>query len=85
MLKYQRVVQTAGQGGVQHHCLRGVGVGKSCTSGEYELLLTNRLILQPLVEVEVYGVAQLTAASLKAAATRFSPIDSDLLLALKKL
>ena len=31
------------------------------------------------------GVAQLTAASLKAAATRFSPIDSDLLLALKKL
>ena len=47
--------------------------------GDFDLLVA-RVINKFLVEVEVYGVTSLTAASLKAAATRFVPIEGDLLL-----
>lgn len=51
--------------------------------GDFDLLV-QRVIAKYGVEVEVYGVAQLTAASLKAAATRFTPIEQNLLLAPKQ-
>jgi uncharacterized LabA/DUF88 family protein len=47
--------------------------------GDFDLLV-ERVISKFQVEVEVYGVASLTAASLKAAATRFAAIEADLLL-----
>lgn len=47
--------------------------------GDFDLLV-QRLCERHNVEVEVYGVAQLTADSLKRAATRFIPIDERLLL-----
>lgn len=48
--------------------------------GDFDLLV-HRLCEKHGIEVEVYGVAQLTADSLKRAATRFIPIDNALLLA----
>jgi len=47
--------------------------------GDFEELV-RRVIAKHAVEVEIYGVPALTAAALKAAATRFIPIDSKLLL-----
>jgi uncharacterized LabA/DUF88 family protein len=47
--------------------------------GDFDLLL-HRLHERHAIEVEVYGVAQLTATSLSRAATRFVPIDGGLLL-----
>jgi uncharacterized LabA/DUF88 family protein len=47
--------------------------------GDFDLLV-QRLCDRHGIEVEVYGVAQLTADSLKRAATRFNPIDERLLL-----
>lgn len=47
--------------------------------GDFDLLL-NKLYQEFGVQTEVYGVPQLTALSLINAATRFVPIDSDLLL-----
>lgn len=48
--------------------------------GDFDLLV-HRLCERHGIEVEVFGVAQLTAESLKRAATRFVPIDQKLLLA----
>jgi uncharacterized LabA/DUF88 family protein len=50
--------------------------------GDFDLLV-RRVVEQHGVEVEVYGVPQLTAAGLKAAATRFIPIEKSLLLPAK--
>ena len=47
--------------------------------GDFDLLV-ERLCERHGIEVEVYGVAQLTAEALKRAATRFIPIDERLLL-----
>jgi uncharacterized LabA/DUF88 family protein len=47
--------------------------------GDFDLL-ARRLCERHGIEVEVYGVAKLTADSLKRAATRFVPIDERLLL-----
>lgn len=47
--------------------------------GDFDLLL-NKLYQEFGVQTEVYGVPQLTALSLINAATRFIPIDSDLLM-----
>jgi uncharacterized LabA/DUF88 family protein len=47
--------------------------------GDFDLLV-QRLCERHGIEVEVYGVAQLTAEALKRAATRFMPIDERLLL-----
>lgn len=47
--------------------------------GDFDLLV-QRLCERHKVEVEVYGVPQLTAEALKRAATRFCPIDERLLL-----
>jgi uncharacterized LabA/DUF88 family protein len=47
--------------------------------GDFDCLV-ERLRDRHEIDVEVYGVAQLTAESLKRAATRFVPIDSKLLL-----
>jgi uncharacterized LabA/DUF88 family protein len=47
--------------------------------GDFDLLL-HRLRERHAIEVEVYGVAQLTATALRRAATRFVPIDGGLLL-----
>lgn len=50
--------------------------------GDFDLLV-ERLCQRHNIEVEVYGVPQLTAASLQRAATRFMPIDAQLLLPAK--
>lgn len=47
--------------------------------GDFDLLV-QRLRQRHSIEVEVYGVPQLTAGALMRAATRFVPIDSTLLL-----
>ena len=47
--------------------------------GDFDLLLKT-LYQEFGVQTEVYGVPQLTALSLINAATRFIPIDSDLLM-----
>jgi uncharacterized LabA/DUF88 family protein len=47
--------------------------------GDFDLLV-QRLCERHQVEVEVYGVPQLTADALKRAATRYIPIDETLLL-----
>jgi uncharacterized LabA/DUF88 family protein len=47
--------------------------------GDFDLL-AQRAVARHQVEFEVYGVAQLTAASLVKAATRFVPIANSLLL-----
>lgn len=47
--------------------------------GDFDLL-ADRLRIGKAKEVEVYGVAELTAASLIHAASRFIPIEGDLLL-----
>lgn len=47
--------------------------------GDFDLLVS-KVINDLGVSVEVYGVAQLTANSLKFAASRFVPIEKDLLL-----
>ncbi|HEY6645021.1 NYN domain-containing protein [Povalibacter sp.] len=47
--------------------------------GDFDVLV-HRLRDRHGIEVEIYGVAQLTAHSLKRAATRFVPIDDSLLL-----
>jgi len=47
--------------------------------GDFDLLV-QRLRQRHSIEVEVYGVSQLTAGTLKRAATRFVPIDNTLLL-----
>jgi uncharacterized LabA/DUF88 family protein len=47
--------------------------------GDFDLLV-QRLCERHAIEVEVYGVAPLTAEALKRAATRFIPIDERLLL-----
>lgn len=47
--------------------------------GDFDLLVS-KVINDLGVSVEVYGVAQLTANSLKFAASRFIPIEKDLLL-----
>ncbi len=47
--------------------------------GDFEELV-RRVIAKYAVQVEVYGVPALTAMALQAAATRFMPIESDLLL-----
>jgi uncharacterized LabA/DUF88 family protein len=47
--------------------------------GDFDLLV-ERLRDRHGIEVEVYGVAQLTAEALKRAATRFTPIDERLIL-----
>jgi len=47
--------------------------------GDFEPLL-HRLHERHAIEVEVYGVPQLTATALRRAATRFVPIDAGLLL-----
>jgi uncharacterized LabA/DUF88 family protein len=47
--------------------------------GDFDLLI-NKIKKEFDVEVEVYGVTDLTAASLIDAATRFCPIQGDLLL-----
>jgi uncharacterized LabA/DUF88 family protein len=48
--------------------------------GDFDLLV-ERLIERHNIEVEVYGVRQLTAGTLMRAATRFVPIEAGLLLA----
>jgi uncharacterized LabA/DUF88 family protein len=50
--------------------------------GDFDLLV-QRAIERFGISVEVYGVARLTAASLKAAATRFVPINEAMLLPLR--
>ena len=50
--------------------------------GDFDMLV-NRIRERHRVSVEVYGVAQLTAASLRQAATKFVPITERLLLAEK--
>lgn len=47
--------------------------------GDFDVL-AQRAIEKHQVQFEVYGVSQLTAASLAKAATRFIPIENDLLL-----
>lgn len=47
--------------------------------GDFDVLV-RRLRERHAIEVEVYGVPQLTAAALKEAATRFVPIDATLVL-----
>jgi len=47
--------------------------------GDFDLLV-HRLCERHAIEVEVYGVPQLTANALSRAATRFVPIDASLLL-----
>jgi len=47
--------------------------------GDFDLLV-QRAVAKHQVEFEVYGVAQLTAASLVKVATRFVPIEGSLLL-----
>jgi uncharacterized LabA/DUF88 family protein len=47
--------------------------------GDFDLLV-QRIIAKYKVDVEVYGVAQLTADSLVRAASRFMPIENDLLM-----
>lgn len=51
--------------------------------GDFDMLV-RRIIARHGIEVEVYGVAQLTADSLIAAASRFIPIEGELLLGSKK-
>ncbi len=51
--------------------------------GDFDLLV-ERIIVKHGIEVEVYGVAQLTADSLIKAATRLVPIENNLLLDSKK-
>lgn len=51
--------------------------------GDFDLLV-RRIIAKYGVEVEVYGVAQLTADALVRAASRFVPIESSLLMDSKK-
>ena len=51
--------------------------------GDFEVLV-NRLRERHGLEVEIYGVPQLTANSLARAATRFVPIESSLLLVKEK-
>jgi len=51
--------------------------------GDFDLLV-RRIIAKYAVEVEVYGVAQLTADSLIRAASRFIAIENNLLLDMKK-
>ena len=50
--------------------------------GDFDMLV-ERVCQRHNIEVEVYGVPQLTAASLQRAATRFIPIDATLLLPAK--
>ncbi len=50
----------------------------SC-DGDYDMLV-NKVVKNLAVSVEVFGVAQLTANSLKFAASRFVPIEDNLLL-----
>jgi len=52
--------------------------------GDFDLLV-HRLRERHGIEVEIYGVAQLTANSLKRAATRFIPIEDSLLLPSKQV
>ena len=52
--------------------------------GDFDLLV-HRLRERHGIEVEIYGVAQLTANSLKRAATRFLPIEDSLLLPSKQI
>ena len=52
--------------------------------GDFDLLV-HRLRERHGIEVEIYGVAQLTANSLKRAATRFVPIEDSLLLPSKQV
>jgi uncharacterized LabA/DUF88 family protein len=52
--------------------------------GDFDVLV-QRLRERHGIEVEVYGVAQLTANSLKRAATRFLPIEDSLLLPSKQV
>lgn len=47
--------------------------------GDFDLLV-HRLRERHAIEVEIYGVPQLTAGALIRAATRFIPIDADLIL-----
>lgn len=47
--------------------------------GDFDILV-DKLRTEKALNVEVYGVAQLTANSLMAAASRFVPIDDDFLL-----
>jgi uncharacterized LabA/DUF88 family protein len=51
--------------------------------GDFDLLV-RRIIAKYGVEVEIYGVEQLTADSLVRAATRFVSIEDDLLMSSKK-
>jgi uncharacterized LabA/DUF88 family protein len=51
--------------------------------GDFDLLV-RRIIEKYGIEVEVYGVAPLTADSLIAAASRFVPVEGELLLGAKK-
>jgi uncharacterized LabA/DUF88 family protein len=51
--------------------------------GDFDMLV-RRIIAKYSVEVEVYGVAQLTADSLVRAASRFMPIETSLLMGAKK-
>jgi uncharacterized LabA/DUF88 family protein len=52
--------------------------------GDFDVL-AHRLRERHGIEVEIYGVAQLTANSLKRAATRFIPIEDSLLLPSKQV
>jgi uncharacterized LabA/DUF88 family protein len=51
--------------------------------GDFDLLVQKIRAVYP-VEVEVYGVAELTAASLVRAADRFIPIENPLLMGIKE-
>jgi len=63
---------------IEHAALADIVVLAS-GDGDFDLLV-QRAVAKHKVEFEVYGVAQLTAASLVKAATRFVPIENKLLL-----
>jgi uncharacterized LabA/DUF88 family protein len=68
---------------VMDHAAQADIVVLASGDGDFDLLV-RRIIAKYGIEVEVYGVAQLTADSLVNAATRFVPIENSLLLDLKK-
>jgi uncharacterized LabA/DUF88 family protein len=63
---------------IEHAALADVVILAS-GDGDFDLLV-QRAVAKHQVEFEVYGVAQLTAASLVKAATRFVPIENGLLM-----
>ncbi len=90
-VKLKRYIQRA-DGSAKGDWDVGIAVDVMETAPEVEVIvlasgdgdfgyLVQRIIAKHGVAVEVYGVPQLTAAALQAAATRYVPIEADLLLA----